>query len=187
MSPNAVSWAVHSSMTAVSEPNLLGFADNMKAVGLINNNDETTHKDEVKQLIRWCHYNNLSVFTQTKDTGVNLEWGQQHKVLGYDHHRQPQLNSQCSIKKKAQQCLQIWNRLKTHTTISHSHYLFPFSLPSTVVLWRTSRLIIVVQSLHSNWKQGPETQKIIRIVPPSIKDIYQRYWQRASAKMKDAP
>ena len=40
---------------------IIKFADNTKVIGLITDNDETAHKEEVRDLVMWCQDNNLSL------------------------------------------------------------------------------------------------------------------------------
>jgi len=40
---------------------ILKFADDTTILGLITNNDETTYKEEVRDLATWCQGNNFSL------------------------------------------------------------------------------------------------------------------------------
>jgi hypothetical protein len=40
---------------------IIKFADYTTMVGLITNNDETAYREEVRDLVEWCHENNLSL------------------------------------------------------------------------------------------------------------------------------
>nr|XP_019958831.1 PREDICTED: uncharacterized protein LOC109639670 [Paralichthys olivaceus] len=52
---------------------IVKFADNTTIVGLINNNDESAYREEVKRLTDWCSHNNLDLHTnKTKEMFVDF-------------------------------------------------------------------------------------------------------------------
>ena len=51
---------------------IIKFADNTTVVGLITDNDETSCREEVRDLAGWCQNNNLSLnVTKTKEMIVD--------------------------------------------------------------------------------------------------------------------
>ena len=51
---------------------IIKFTDDTIVVGLINNNDETAYREEVRALVEWCQENNLSLnVNQTKGQIAN--------------------------------------------------------------------------------------------------------------------
>jgi hypothetical protein len=53
---------------------IIKFADNMTVVGLINNADETTYREEVRDLAVRCQDNNLSI-SKTEELIVDYRKG----------------------------------------------------------------------------------------------------------------
>ncbi|XP_054869387.1 uncharacterized protein LOC129349609 [Amphiprion ocellaris] len=51
-----------------SSNSIVKFADDTTIIGLIRDNDESTYREEVQHLRRWCHHNNLNLNTgKTKE------------------------------------------------------------------------------------------------------------------------
>jgi hypothetical protein len=98
-------------------------------VGLIDDNDETTYREEVKPLAVWCHDNNLSLnVSKTKELIVDYrKWRAEHAPIHIDGAAGVRVES-CkflgvhiakdhgphtpTVMKRAQQCLFPLRRLK---------------------------------------------------------------------------
>ncbi|KAF7645577.1 hypothetical protein LDENG_00201570, partial [Lucifuga dentata] len=51
----------HDCTARFSSNHIIKFADDTTVVSLINDDDDTLYREEVKQLTRWCNNNNLSL------------------------------------------------------------------------------------------------------------------------------
>jgi hypothetical protein len=62
----------HNCMARHDSNTIIKFADNTTVVGLINDNNETAYREEVRDLAGWCQNNNLSLnVTKTKEMIVD--------------------------------------------------------------------------------------------------------------------
>jgi hypothetical protein len=67
-SPLLYSLFTHDCVAMHASNSIIKFADDTKVVGLISNNDETTYREEVRDLAEWCQENNLSLnINKTKE------------------------------------------------------------------------------------------------------------------------
>ena len=56
-----------------SQPAIIKFADDTTVIGLITGGAETDYREEVAQLVSWCHTNNLSLNAEkTKEMIIDL-------------------------------------------------------------------------------------------------------------------
>ena len=61
LSPLLYSLFTHNCMARHDSNTIIKFADDTTVVGLINDNDETSYREEVRDLALWCQDNNLSL------------------------------------------------------------------------------------------------------------------------------
>ena len=62
----------HDCMVRYDSNTIIKFADNTTVVGLITDNDETAHREEVRDMAGWCQNNNLFLnVTKTKEMIVD--------------------------------------------------------------------------------------------------------------------
>ena len=61
LSPLLYSLFTHNCMARHDSNTIITFANDTTVVGLITDNDETAHREEVRDLARWCQNNNLSL------------------------------------------------------------------------------------------------------------------------------
>ena len=61
LSPLLYSLFTHDCMARYDSNTIIKFADDTTAVGLITDNDETTYREEVRDMVVWCQDNNLSL------------------------------------------------------------------------------------------------------------------------------
>jgi hypothetical protein len=60
LSPFLYSLFTHNCVTMHASNSIIKFADNTTVIGLIDNNDETAYREEVRALAEYCQGNNLS-------------------------------------------------------------------------------------------------------------------------------
>ena len=68
LSPLLYSLFIHDYVSKHGSNTIMKFADDTTGVGLITDNDETTYREEVRDLEVWCQDNNLSLnVSKTKE------------------------------------------------------------------------------------------------------------------------
>ncbi len=78
LSPLLYSLYTHDCVSSHSSTSIIKLADDTVVLGLINNNDETAHLDEVERLRSWCQDNCLSLnVSKTKELIVDFRKRQQ--------------------------------------------------------------------------------------------------------------
>ena len=72
LSPLLYSLFTHNCVAKHDSNIIIKFADDRTVVGLITNNDETAHREEVRDQAVWCHDNNLFLnVSKTKELIVD--------------------------------------------------------------------------------------------------------------------
>ncbi|KAF7658945.1 hypothetical protein LDENG_00005470 [Lucifuga dentata] len=76
LSPLLFTLLTHDCTARFSSNHIIKFADDTTVVSLINNDDDTLYREEVKQLTRWCNNNNLSLNVEkTKEMVLDFRRG----------------------------------------------------------------------------------------------------------------
>ncbi|KAF7643823.1 hypothetical protein LDENG_00232730 [Lucifuga dentata] len=76
LSPLLFTLLTHDCTARFSSNHIIKFADDTTVVSLINNDDDTLYREEVKQLTRWCNNNHLSLNVEkTKEMVLDFRRG----------------------------------------------------------------------------------------------------------------
>ncbi|KAK1788502.1 hypothetical protein P4O66_016924 [Electrophorus voltai] len=163
-----------------SSNHIIKFADDTTVVGLINKDNESAYREEVRELVSWCKVNNLSsveIVKNIKFLGVhiaeNLTWT---------------LNTS-SITKTAQQRLYFLQKLREAHLPSPILTTFYRStvesiLSSCIITWFGNCTVFDHKTLQRIVRTA---EKIIGVSLPSITNIYiTRCIRKATNIVKDA-
>ncbi|KAF7641225.1 hypothetical protein LDENG_00288370, partial [Lucifuga dentata] len=131
LSPLLFTLLTHDCTARFSSNHIIKFADDTTVVSLINNDNDTLYREEVKQLTRWCNNNNLSLNVEkTKEMVLDFRRGSsEHPPLTINGTAVERCSSTkflgvhiaddmtwstntTALTKKAQQCLHFLRRPK---------------------------------------------------------------------------
>ncbi|KAK1798154.1 hypothetical protein P4O66_000648 [Electrophorus voltai] len=176
-----------------SSNHIIRFADDMTVVGLINKDDESAYREEVRELVSWCKVNNLYLnVDKTKEMVVDfrrarrdhspltiigslVEIVKNTKFLGvYLAENLTWTLNTSSITKRAQQRLYfLWKLRKAHvpSPILTTFYrgTIESNLSSSITTWFGNCTVFDCKTLQRIMRTA---EKIIGVSLPSIMDIY---------------
>ena len=189
-----------------STHHIIKYADDTTVVGLVQNNEENTYREEVQLFANWCRNNNLVLnVKKTKEmvidfrrkrpmhtpiliNGTALETVQNTKLLGV--HVANNLSwslHTSSLVKKAHQCLHFLRRLKR----AHLN-------PSILTTFYRGTIESVLTSSISLWHEKTSDRKALRrvvrtaertigVTLPPIEDLAQkRLLAKATCTLRDS-
>ncbi|KAK1788124.1 hypothetical protein P4O66_016581, partial [Electrophorus voltai] len=208
LSPLLFTLLTHDCAAIHSSNHIIKFADDTTVVGLVNKDDESAYRQEVRELVSWCKVNNLYLnVDKTKEmvvdfrrarrdhsqltiNGSSVEIVKNTKFLGV--HLAENLTwtlNTSSITKRAQQRLYFLRKLrKSHlpSPILTTFYSGTIEgiLGSCITTWFGNCTVFDHKSLQSKVRT---TEKIIEVSLPSITDIYTTCYIRKATSIVEDP
>ena len=208
LSPLLFTLLTHDCTALHGSNHIIKFADDTTVVGLIEKNDESAYREEVKQLLTWCKVNNLSLnVDKTKEIVVDFRRAQRdHEPLDVDgspveivkntkflgvHLAESltwSLNTGSTVK-KAQQRLHFLRRLKrAHLPPPILTTFYRGTIESILGSCITAWFGNCTKLDRKNLQRVVRTaEKIIGVSLPSMSDIYTTRCIRKATSIVDDP